>query len=136
MAFKPTNPSRAEGQEVLLDMTDSVTITKYDALVYASGKVLRATSAASEVRYIALEDKVTWAAANEKILCLPVDGIRFEADTNADPVLTTDVWVKADLTDHDTLNESASTNDVFFIEKIVGATTDKKVQWYFISKDS
>lgn len=136
MAFKPTNPSRAEGQEVLLQMAASATVAKYDALAFSSGNVQRAVSGTTEVRYIALEDKTTGAGENPQILCLPVEGIRFEADTNADPVFATDVWVKADLTDHDTLNESASTNDVFFIEKIVGDTTDKKVQGYFVNKDS
>jgi len=136
MAFKPTNPTRLQGQAILLDMTDSVTITKYDALVYASGKVLRATSAATEVRYIAMEDKVTGASAGEKILCLPVEWIRFDADTNADPVVATDVWIYADLTDHDTLNESASSTNVFFVESIVWATTDKKVTGYFTTSTS
>jgi len=131
MAFRPINPSSAEGQEVMLPITASSTVAKYDALVCTSGYYLRATSAATEVRYIALEDITTWAGENTEILCLPVERIRFEADTNADPVQTTDVWIYADLTDHDTLNESASTTNVFYIEKIVGATTDKKVQWYF-----
>jgi hypothetical protein len=40
------------------------------------------------------------------------------------------------LTDHDTLNESASTTNVFFVEKIVGDTTDKKVQGYFTTSTS
>ena len=66
---------------------------------------------------------------NPEILVLRCNPrVLFEADTNAAPVQATDVWVVADLTDHDTLNESASSNDVFFIEKIVWATTDKKVQ--------
>ena len=136
MAFKPTNPSRAEGQEVTLQMAASATIAKYDCLDFSSWNVQRATSSTTEVRYIALEDKVTGAWENPQILCLPVAWIRFEADTNADPVFATDVWVYADLTDHDTLNESASTTNVFFVEKIVGDTTDKKVQGYFTTSTS
>lgn len=130
MAFKPLNPTRAQGQEILLPMATSATVAKYDALVYSSWYVQRATSAATEVRYIALEDN-TSTTANDLILCLPVDGIRFEADTNATLVQATDVWIYADLTDHDTLNESASTTNVFFVESVVWALTDKKVTWYF-----
>jgi hypothetical protein len=36
MAFKPTNPSRAEGQEVTLQMAASATIAKYDCLDFSS----------------------------------------------------------------------------------------------------
>jgi hypothetical protein len=91
MAFKPTNPSRAEGQEVLLPLTASSTVAKYDALTVTSGYYLRATSSTTEVKYIALEDVTSGAGENPLFQCLPVDGIRFEADTNADPVQATDV---------------------------------------------
>ena len=59
----------------------------------------------------------------------------FEADTNA-TVVQTDVFTKADLTDHDTLNESASSNDVFFIERLVSPGSDKKVEGFFVQKTS
>ena len=133
MWFKPLKKS--EWKEVLLAMATSATVSKYDALDFSSGYVQRATSGTTEVRYIALEGNTT-TTANDEILCLEVSGVKFEADTNADPVIATDVGVKADLTDHDTLNESASSNDVFFIEKVVGATTWKKVQGFFVQKTS
>ena len=129
------NPSMVQGQEVTLPMAASATIAKYDVVEFSSWYLQRCTSSSAQWRkYVALEWKTTAAGENPEILVLPTHPtMRFEADTNAAPVQATDVWVEADLTDHDTLNESASSNDVFFIEKIVWATTDKKVQWYFLA---
>jgi hypothetical protein len=134
MAFKPLNESALSWQYVSLPMTASSTITKYDVTQFTSWYLVRCTSWATQwKKYVAMESKTTGAWENPEILVLPAhSNIRFIADTNADPVQATDVWVEADLTDHDTLNESASSNDVFFIESIVWATTWKKVKWYFL----
>ena len=134
MAFTPIKYDSGDTESIKI--AASTTIAKWDALVDDwNGLLVRATSGASEVRYVSLEAKVSWAAETPEVLVVRTDKVLFEADTNAAPEQT-DVFTKADLTDHDTLNESASTNDVFFIEKIVGATTDKKVQWYFCMKTS
>ncbi len=132
MAFKPIRYDC--GQLDQIKMAASATVAKYDAVDYASGYLQRATSSSTECRYVAMEDRVTGSGENTELLVLKTDGVEFEADTAADPVVATDVGVKADLTDHDTLNESASSNDVFLITKVVGATTDRKVRGYFVQK--
>lgn len=132
MAFKPLKYDSGMLDEI--PMAASSTVAKYDALVYSSGYLARATSGATGVHFVAMEDRVTAGGENPKLLVIRTNGVLFEADTNADPVVATDVGVIADLTDHDTLNESASSNDVFLITDVVGATTDKKVRGYFVPK--
>lgn len=114
----------------------STTIAKGDALKFTSGYVERATSSNSEILCVAMEDKVTAGGAHESILVLWTNrGAEFEADTAGNPAQTT-VGTKIDLTDHDTANEAASSNDVFFVKALVGATTDNKVRGYFVMKTS
>lgn len=113
-------------------MVASQTVAQHDALAEdGNGLYQRATSAASLVRFVAVEDR-TDSGSNDFLLVCTTAGVRFVADTNAAPAQT-DVGTTADLTDHDTLNESASSNDVFFIEEILGATTDQKVLGYFVT---
>lgn len=133
MAFRPTRYS--EGDITKVRMSASVTVAKYDALVVTSGFVLRATSSATECRYVAMEAKVD-DGTNEYLKVVRTMGVEFIADTNADPVVATDLGIYADLTDHDTLNESASSNNVFFVEDTVGALTDKQVRGFFVMKTS
>lgn len=131
MAFSPIRYE--SGRATNVKQVASTTITKGDALAEdGNGFYQRATNAATLVRYVAMEGSVAGAGENPEILVMPTHGVQFEADTNADPVQT-DVGTTADLTDHDTLNESASSNDVFFIEEIVGAASDKKVRGYFLT---
>ena len=134
MAFTPVKYD--DGQTDELPITAGVTVAKGDALAWASGYLQRATSATTEVKYIALEGVVDSDSEAPRVLVLNIKGVEIIADTNTAPVRATDVGVKADLTDHDTLNESASDNDVFEIVDIVGATSDKKVRGYFVSKTS
>lgn len=109
----------------------STTVAKGDALAEDSnGHYQRATSSATEVHYVAMEGNTSDSGENPEILVVNTRGVQFEADTNADPVQT-DVGTTADLTDHDTLDESTSSNDVFFIESIKGAASDRKVLGYF-----
>ena len=133
MAFVPLRYD--SGKLVKLLTASSTTIAKGDALDFSSGYVQRATSSTAEVRFVAMEDKTTGAGAHEEILCLYVDGVEFEADTNGNTSQAL-VGTKVDLTDHDTLNESASSNDVFYVTKVVGAAADKKVRGYFVMKTS
>lgn len=130
MAFLPLQFE--DGKITRVKLVSSATVAKGDSLVDdGNGYYQRATSSATVVPYIALEAKTAGAAENPFIMVLETRGVRFVADTNATPVQT-DVGTTADLTDHDTLNESSSTNDVFFIEEIKGAASDKKVYGYFI----
>lgn len=85
----------------------------------------------TSVQYVAMEALVG-TSANEHVLAVRTQGVEFEADTNANPAQT-DVGTTADMTNHNTLNESASSNDVFFITRIKGAVGDKLVRGFFVS---
>lgn len=120
------------GKVKTMKTASSTTIAKFDILDFASGYVQRATSGTSEARFMALEDKVTAADAHEDIQCLYLDGVECEGDT-AGTMSQAKVGTYIDLTDHDTLNEAASSNDVFYVTKMVGA---QKAQGYFVMKNS
>ena len=94
------------------------TITKFDALDWASGYLQRATSASTEIRLLAMEDKTTAAGAHEDLIVLYVDGIEFECDTTGNMAIAYR-GTTCDLTDHDTLNEDAVDNDVFYITQMI-----------------
>lgn len=110
----------------------SITFVKGNALKDDGAGFL--TNAASgdntDVRYVCMENRVTGAADGENLLVIETNGIKFLADTSADPAQT-DVNTYADLSAAGTIDPAASTDQVFFIEKIVGATTARKVEGYF-----
>lgn len=134
MAFLPERYE--DGLMEKVPLVTSTTCVKGDALVDGgAGLLQRATSSSTHIPYVAMEAATTSAAGTE-ILAIPTaNRTRFIADTAASPVAT-DRYTLADLTDHDTLNESTSSVDVFFIEKIVGAASDKKVSGYFAGPES
>ena len=116
-------------------LVTSATVVKGDALVDdGNGLLQRATSSSSFIPYVAWE-AVTTAAAGAFIEAHHTFGVEFEADTNAAPAAT-DRYTMADLTDHDTLDESTSSVDVFLIHAIVGATSDNKVRGRFMGSES
>lgn len=121
------------GKVTKLKMAASSTITKFDALVFSSGYVQRAVSTSTEVRFIALEDQTTASATYTEILVLPVKGVQFECDTDAD-MAQSYLGTQVDLTDHNSIAPATSTYDVFYITEMVGATTDKKCRGYFLEK--
>ena len=128
--FTPLQYDSGKITTVKSGTASSTTITKYDALDWSSGYLQRATSGTTEVRYIAMEDVTTGAGAHEDIQILPTFGVRFECDSTGN----TSVAIRGtyvDLTDHDHLDLTASTTDVFYVEDYKGATTDKKVVGYF-----
>ena len=120
---------------VTLLTASSTTIAKWDALAFASGYVQRATSSTAEIKYVADQSVVTAGWAHTEILCVPADWVRFIGDTNS-TITQALAWTKVDLTDHDTINEGATTTKVFFVEKMFGPAGDKKLQWYFVKKDA
>lgn len=105
----------------------STTITKGDALDFASGYVQRATSASTVVQCIAMEDKVT-TSGHESILVLWVKGVDIEGET-AGTATQALVGTYIDLTDHDTLNQAASTTNVFLVKQVISAS---KVRGEFV----
>lgn len=114
-------------------MAASATVAAGDALAFTAGYARRAVAGDAEVKYVALEDKVTGAGENPYIRVVRTDSVTFEADT-ANNTAATLVGTKVDLTDHDTLNDAASATDVFFVESVVGVAADKKVIGNFVMK--
>lgn len=120
------------GKLVNMACANAQAITKGAALAdNGSGYLALATSStAVDVKYVAMED-VTTTADGQKVLCLRTPGVIFVADTDANPAQT-DVGTYCDLATDSTLNPDASTNDLFYIESIVGPVADKKVRGWFI----
>lgn len=128
------NPIRYDSGKLvkIYDGTASgTTIAKGDALDWSSGYLQRATSGTTEVRLVAMEDVVTAGGAHEDILCIVTDGVQFEGSTAGNSAVA-DRGTYYDLTDHDTLNDDASSSDVFYVIDVVGAAADKKVLGYFV----
>lgn len=119
------------GKLVKLLTASSTTITKGDALDFASGYVQRATSSSTDIHYVAMEDVTTGASDHNEILCVEADNVEFEGNTTGNTSQAL-VGTYIDLTDQATLNEAASTTNVFYVKSIVGAAADKKVRGYFV----
>lgn len=129
MAFTPI--AYDSGKVAIVQLSSGEVVAKGDCLIDAgNGYYQRAGSSTNLVRYVALEGKTS--IGSTEINVVHTLGVLFIADTNADPART-DVGTTADLTDYDTLNQSSSTSDVFFIEAIEGAVTDRKVRGYFLT---
>lgn len=108
------------------------TFTKGDALVdNGSGYLSRAAAGEGvDVKYVAAETISTAATQGDYLLCWRTDGVLFEADTDAAPART-DVGTVADLASASQVDPDASTDDIFYIQDIVGATSNNKVIGYF-----
>jgi len=109
----------------------STTITKWDALDWDSGYLQRATSASTNIQYVALEDVTTEAAVHNDIEVLRTEWVIFKWETAWDSSAAIR-GTFIDLTDHDTLNQAASTTNVFYVENMEWATTDWEVTWFFV----
>lgn len=122
-----------EGQTVLLPFSTGETVVKGGAVVADTDGyyIMAGSSTATDIYYVALQT-VTTTADGEEVLCLRVHNkVIFEVDTDANPART-DVGTLVDLATVSTLNPDASTNDLFYIEDIVGAVADKKVRGFFV----
>lgn len=131
MAFTPINFE--EGDTVELPFSTGETVVKGGAVVADSDGyyIMASSSTATDVHYVALQAKTT-TADGEKILCLRTHRkVVFEVDTDANPART-DVGTVVDLATVSTVNPDASTNDLFYIEDIVGAVADNKVRGFFV----
>ena len=130
MAFTPLQYD--DGQLIKVATAASVAVSKGNALVdNGSGYLTNAASStAVDVPFVAMETVTTGAAAGDLVLCIRTRGVIFEADTDANPAQT-DVGTFVDLATVSTVNPDASSNDLFYIEAIVGALADRKVRGYF-----
>lgn len=121
-----------DGKLCEVAMENSVTVVKGDALDDSDDDGLfgLATSSSDYVPFVAMESKTT-TSAGEKIKAIRTLGVQFKAGT-ANNTAATDRNLSADLTDENTLNNAASSNDVFYIEDIFGVAADKVVIGTFL----
>ena len=63
--------------------------------------------------------------------CISTRGVRFLADTTGEPTLASYQGTYCDITDENKLDEDATADDLFYIEKVVGPIANKKVQGWF-----
>lgn len=130
MAFRPKFDT--EGKTVLLPMSTGETIVKGDALVADSDGYYIAAGAATAVpvTHVAMETVTTTADGQLVLAVRTLDGI-FEADCDAAASIT-DQGTYVDLASKSTVNPDASTNDIFFLEVVIGAAESSTVvQGYF-----
>lgn len=121
-----------DGQIIEVPLATTQTVTKGMALMPENGYLTdNATTTTEEVLYVALEDKVS-TADGQTVRAVPVfTGIRFLADCD-DVVSIVDRFTHCDLATASTLNPDSSSEDLFYIEEIVGeAEVSKQVIGYF-----
>lgn len=121
-----------EGQLVRLEAATGQTFVKGDRAKHSSGYMVVGATDDDECYYIAMDDVVTTADGEiVEFLRIPKVTI-FEALVSATPVLATHVGNVYDLTGKVTVNLAATTDKVFYIEKIIDAT-NKLVQGFFMN---
>lgn len=134
--IKPIKFDSGRLRKIVDGTVTSSTITKYDALEWASGYLQRADSGTTEVRMIAMESVTTGgSSAHEDLIILFTNGIEFECDTDS-TTAASQRGTYVDLTDHETIDENATSTNVFYITEIVGAGANKKVRGYFVMKEN
>lgn len=134
MAFLPLNYE--DGHRIKLPMGNGGSSQAYlvgQALKISSGYYIPATVGQNtDVEAVCLEAG-TVTTDGTLLECVPTRGVKFVADCNTVPVQT-DVGTYADLTDGVTLDESTSTDDLFYIEDLYGSQVSgswQKVVGYF-----
>jgi len=120
MAFTPIQYD--SGKISSLPAANSTTFTKGDAVVDNGSGLLTTGSAGGgvDVRYVAAQT-VTTTVSGQEILVYSTDGVTFLADVDT-TWATTDVGTEADLAAAGQVDPDASSDDIFYIEKGVGAT--------------
>ena len=112
----------------------ATTFTKGDACVHdGSGQMVKATAGnGAGLMYVIAETVATTATAGDiHNFWVATPGVTFVADTSADPTQA-QMGTFVDLvTNAGTLDPAASTDDLFFLERVQGALTDRKVIGHF-----
>ena len=110
----------------------SQTIVKGTALQWNGGYLEIGTTGSTDIRFVAMQDVTTDGSSHTKILCVPVEGVRFEADCDAVASIA-DIGTYCQLATGATLNPDDSTVDCFLIDEIVGtAEVSTKVKGRFV----
>jgi len=131
MAFLPINYD--EGNLVSL-LIGAETFTKGDACVFdASGHMVKATAAGNvPLFYVIMEDVASAPTAGtvEKLFVRTFVAPIFVADATTTPTQAQCGTYVDTVTNAGTIDTAASTDDLFFVEKLISAA-DKKVQGWF-----
>lgn len=131
MAILPVNYE--QGKLIKLPMYNggsTATYTVGQALTTTSGYYATATAGqGTDVEAVCMQGG-TVTTNGTLLTCITTRGVKFVADTDGTPAQT-QVGAYADLAGATTIDEDASADDLFYIEKIVGPLADKKVQGYF-----
>ncbi len=130
MAFLPLEYDEKNVVEL---QVGAETFTKGDGCVFdGSGQMIKATAAANvPIFYVILEDVPVTASAGDlhrfaRTFSAPI----FVVDTSGTPSQAQMGTYMDTVTNAGTIDEDASTDDLFFAEKIISAA-DKKVQGWF-----
>ncbi len=119
------------GKLVYLKAANSQTFTKGGAVKNSSGYITPAASGDNtDVKFVSMEPITTGGTDGELVLCMRTLGVVFIADTSNTPTQA-QMQVHVDLSAAGTIDTSATTDQVFFAESIVGAAADKKVRGHF-----
>ena len=121
------------GRNVLVAGAASLAAVKWNALVdNGSGFITNAASStAVDVPFVAAETLTLGGTAGELLQCMRTGGnVIFDATTDAAPAQT-DVGTRCDLASASAVNPDAVTNNLFYIESIVGALADLVVRGHF-----
>jgi hypothetical protein len=131
MAFLPLNFE--DGQLVALPMYNggsSASYTVGQALaIDTSGYTTATAGQNTDVEAICMEAG-TVTTSGTLLKCVSTRGVRFLADTAANPIQT-QVGTYVDLSTANLLDTTASADDLFYVEKIVGPLANKQVQGFF-----
>lgn len=112
---------------IVAGTVSATTITKFDLLEWASGYLQRTTSTGTNIQFMAMEDISTSSGAHENILVLNLVNVECDGDTNSTAAVT-HRGTLIDLHDHATLDENASSTDVFYVTEFVSTS---KLRGYF-----
>lgn len=119
MSFKPVRYDR--GKVMRLPLAASVTATKWALLKgNGSGYLTNAASGDNAVEFVALETvtESTGSAGGAYVDVLPIDDVtQFDATCATTPAQS-NVFTHVDLSDAATLDLTASTDDIFYIEEV------------------
>lgn len=128
--FKPINYE--DGKLTKIEM-EAITFNKGDAVVEngTAGYFTKAAAGTgSQVEYVMMETAAAAVTQGDKKLAIRVQGVVFEADTDANTIRTA-VGTYCDLATVATLDQDATEDDQFYIEANVGAAADRKCRGRF-----
>lgn len=131
MAFRPL--TNEEGKRVFLPAKASVVFTKGDAILNTSGYADIQVSGSNIDSYYVADETVTASGTDGATLvaCIPVAGVRFEVDTSNTPTAA-QAGVDVDFSAAGTIDSSATTDQVFHVEKFILPLSAKKAIGFFV----